>query len=59
MAARAALLAPIRDANARVAERRKRKNAPDVEVDPETGEELEGVQNVVTGGGDTGEDGEQ
>ncbi len=59
VAAREALLAPIRDANARVAERRKRKNAPDVDVDPETGEELEGVQNVVTGGGDTGEDGEQ
>ena len=59
VAAREALLAPIREANARVVERRKRKNAPDVEVDPETGEELESVQNVVTGGGDTGEDGGQ
>ena len=44
---------PIRQANARVAERRERKNAPDVEV------ELESVQNVVTGGGGTDEEGGQ
>ena len=59
MAARAALLAPIREANDRVAARRKIKNAPDVDVDPETGEELEGVQNVVKGGDGGGQGGEQ
>ncbi len=37
---RAALLAPVLEANERVKARRKRKNGPDVEVDPNTGEEL-------------------
>jgi len=37
---RAALLAPVLDANERVSARRKRRNGPDVEVDPNTGEEL-------------------
>ena len=59
VAARAALLAPIREANDRVAARRKIKNTPDVDVDPETGEELDGVQNVVKGGGGGGQDGEE
>ncbi len=40
VANRAALLAPILAADERVKARRKRKNGPDVEVDPNTGEEL-------------------
>lgn len=44
---RAMLLAPIIEANERVAERRRRKNAPDVEVDPNTGEELEEGADLV------------
>lgn len=53
--AQADLLAPIMAANARVAERRRRRNGPDVEVDPDTGEELEdGGQVVVRDADDQG-----
>src|SRR5690606_33071236 len=38
--ARTALLAPVVEANERVSARRRRRNGPDVEVDPNTGEEL-------------------
>lgn len=61
--AQADLLAPILAANARVAERRKRRNGADVEVDPDTGEELEdGVQILDTeqdGGAAGDQDGTQ
>lgn len=51
------LLTPIFDANARVAERRKRKNGPDVDVDPDTGEELEPGAPVAGGPAGPVEDG--
>lgn len=52
------LLEPILDANERVAQRRKRRNAPDVEVDPETGEEL-GEDATILDASDAGDDDEQ
>lgn len=45
--ARAALLAPILDANERVTARRKRRNGPDVDVNPNTGEELEPGADII------------
>jgi len=38
---RGALLAPVFAQNAKISERRKTNPAPDVDVDPDTGEELE------------------
>ena len=57
--AQAALLAPILAANERVAQRRKRRNGPDVDVNPDTGEELEGVQDLDTDVADDDEDGQE
>lgn len=46
---RAALLAPINAQNERVAERRRKRASPDVDVDPETGEEIVTPPGPTTG----------
>ena len=49
---RGALLAPIREQNERVRARKARRTAPDVDVDPETGEELLVTEDVLEPTGD-------